>query len=86
MRIDCKHLIKEDNGCKINKGCGWSGEYCSVSHLGKDCDHQEATQKAFNHHTPPSYRLHKAASFKKAYRWLRWRERERLLYHKCYSN
>jgi hypothetical protein len=43
-------------------------------------------QKVFNHHTPPSYRLHKAASFKKAYRWIRWRERERLGYHKCYSS
>jgi len=39
MRINCKHLVKEDNGCGVNRGCGWSGEYCSVSHLGKDCDH-----------------------------------------------
>ena len=41
MRTNCKHLVKEDNGCGISKGCGWSGEYCSVSHLGRDCEHKE---------------------------------------------
>jgi hypothetical protein len=86
MYINCKHLVKKDNGCGINRGCGWNGEYCSISHLGKDCDHQEAMQKLFIHHTPPSYRLHKAASFEGACRWIRWRERERLGYRKCYSS
>ena len=48
MRINCKHLVKEDNGCGVNKGCGWNGEYCSVSHLGKDCDHQEERHDRVN--------------------------------------
>ena len=45
MRINCKHLVKEDNGCGINRGWGWRGEYCGIAHLGKDCDHQEAVMK-----------------------------------------
>jgi len=39
MRINCKYLVKEDNGCGINKGWGWRREYCGIAHLGKDCDH-----------------------------------------------
>ena len=36
---DCEHFGEETDSCAINKGTGWSGEYCSLAYLGKDCGH-----------------------------------------------
>jgi len=36
----CIHVDKKDNGCKINRGCGWRQEYCCVTYLGEQCDNR----------------------------------------------